>query len=1290
MSGVSNFAPDASLETGVTLIEASAGTGKTYTITTLVLKLLIEVGLSITQILVVTFTEAATAELRDRVRARLRAALLAYQGSWPAKDPWLKGFVEERQAAGEADGDVERIQAGLAEFDQATIATIHGFCMRMLQENAFESGIRFDAELMTSMRELIDEVAADFWTLRMSGLAEDLYRYLIGSKKGKSHLQITPEALQKLSQRAASNLEVPVLPDPVGTVEPVDSTAFQAATAAVATCFASSDDEVRGLIEDAVSKGVFNKSLTSLVEACFTGLDEWCEAPPQEPSFGLLYSPAMEISATALVGHKNKTKKKLPLPEHELFDLLDEVRALLNQHQRSLEVQAVKLNVELIDYARQQLDDRKQALGQQSFDDLLVLLSLALRNEETGPRLAEAIRDRFKAALIDEFQDTSPVQFGIFSTVFKDSESYLYLIGDPKQAIYAFRAADVYAYLRAAAEIEGDDRVTLGTNWRSDESLIRALGHVYSEERHADPFADERIKFVQVGSHYPDRLQPTSEALAPFRIRVATQPAKAPKKGPARYGKEELRDLLATVVPDDVSRLLNQGLEIDGKDLQPGDIAILVRTNKQALDLQRELRRRRIPSVLHGSSSVFESSEASELRLVLQAVLEPSRVSAVRTALATDLLGVHAAELSRLVEDPLGGSVPGEVRWDDRVESFRALRTLWEERGVVQMFRQLLDDYSVQDRVLSRVGGERSMTNLLHLTELLHHAASEEQLGAQGLTLWLERQLVDDEREKADSVQLRLESDDKALVLITIHKSKGLEYPVVLCPYLWDGGLVRNWDATYIRFHDPAHNEQLTLDVGSDHSEEALAAVDLDAESEDEDEDEDEDEFAPPTGRARSLALANHELQAENARLLYVALTRAKHHCTVYFAPVNEGETSPLGYLLLGGGKPELLGQTPAERSHERVAKAAERIAFMGPAEVLAELEALAAEAPAGLVSVVPIDDEPAPSYLPAQEEALELKARELTLSVDWNWRSTSYSALASQRHASPGQVEPEIVDRDAVSDEADTSPAPKESGDPIPLRTFPKGARCGNCLHKILELADFETLKEPKGEGPELVAKQLETFGFNAKRWSKTLHGALVGALSTPLSEADATLRLDALPRAQRLDELEFVFPVAGGLSRAGKHMTPTALAAVFTKHASPAVSAGYATSLGQLAFRPLQGFLRGFIDLVFEWKGRYYLADYKSNFLGETFGAYAPEHMREVMAEHHYFLQYHLYSVALHRYLRWRLKGYSYQEHFGGAYYLFLRGMSHATAATAGVFYDKPSEDLINALDALLEGAE
>lgn len=1275
MSELSYFTPDAELEPGVTLIEASAGTGKTYTITTLVLKLVVEVGLSITQVLVVTFTEAATAELRDRVRARLRTALLAYQGFPPAQDPWLTTFVERRRATGEAEGDVERIQAGLAEFDQATIATIHGFCRRVLQEHALESGIRFDAELVTSTRELIEEVAADFWTLHMSQLDEDLYRYLVASKSGAQHLQITPEALQRLSHQAASNPEVPVLPDPVGPLEPVDTLRFQAACDAVATCLAASGAEVRDLIEGALSAGMFNASLSSQVEACFTALDQWRAAPPRAPAFALLASPALELSSSALAGHKNKRKQKLALPEHELFELLEAVRALLGAHQQSLEVQAVRLNVELIAYARQQLDERKRSLGQQSFDDLLVLLARALRDEETGPRLAEAIRDRFKAALIDEFQDTSPVQFGIFSTVFQDSATYLYLIGDPKQAIYAFRAADVYAYLRAAAQIEGDARVTLGTNWRSDKSLIQALGHVYARERHPDPFADERIHFVQVESNHPDRLQATAEALAPLRIRVATQPAKAPQKGPARYGKEELRDLLATLVPDDVSRLLNQGLELEGRDLQPGDIAILVRTNKQALALQRELRQRRIPSVLHGSSSVFESSEASELRLVLLALLEPGRVSAVRTALATDLLGVQAAELARLVEDTTGGGVPGELRWDQRVESFRALRTLWDERGFVQMFRQLLDDYAIQARVLARVGGERAMTNLLHLAELLHRVASEEQLGAQGLTRWLERQLVEDEREAADSAQLRLESDDQALVLITIHKSKGLEYPIVLCPYLWEGGLLRSWDATHIRFHDPAHEEALTLDVGSDHTPEALAGLDR----------ERADEVGLGTGRARSLALAEHELQAEYARLLYVALTRAKHHCTVYFAPVTEGESSPLGYLLLGGGELESPAQTAFARARQRVAQAAARIKEMGPAEVLEALQALSAEAPPGLLSVVPIDEEPAPSYVPAPAQALELTQRELTLSVDWSWRTASFSALTAKRHGSPSPVEGEIVDRDGVGDASDSAPAALEGGDPIPLRTFPRGARCGNCLHKILELADFETLEAPRGAGLELVAKQLEVFGFSAERWSKTLHAALAGALATPLSEADATLRLSAIPSARRLDELEFVFPVAGGLARDGARVTPLRLAEVFAEHAP----GPYAESLGRLAFQPLQGFLRGFIDLVFEWKGRYYLADYKSNFLGETFDAYAPLHLREAMAEHHYFLQYHLYALALHRYLRWRVAAYAYREHFGGVYYLFLRGMSEATGASAGVFYDRPSEGLIEALDALLGGA-
>ena len=698
-----------------------------------------------------------------------------------------------------------------------------------------------------------------------------------------------------------------------------------------------------------------------------------------------------------------------------------------------------------------------------------------------------------------------------------------------------------------------------------------------------------------------------------------------------------------------------------------------MRTNKQALTLQGELRDRQIPSVLHGTASVFNTAEAVDLRLVLHAVLEPRRVSAVRSALASDLLGVGAAELAQLVEAPQGGPMAGAMGWDQRLESFHSLRTVWEERGFVQMFRQLLNDYTIQDRVLSRVGGERSLTNLLHLAELLHRTASQEQLGPEGLYRWLEQQLTDDDQ-AADPVQLRLESDHQALQLITIHKSKGLEFPVVFCPYLWDGNLLRDSDKTYIRFHDPDHDERLTLDVGSDYQK--LSGADVSW-----------DDDGTPAGRARSEELAQHECQAENARLLYVALTRARHHCTVYFAQVKEGETSPVGHLLLGGQEPDSLDEDPAQRSRQRLALTKAHIATMEPEDVLDAMEDLVDDALDGLIGLEVIDDTPAPAYTPEREQEIDLAPRELSLALDWNWRTTSYSGLlSSQPHAALPQTELDGVDRDAVVEEADALPRPKESSEQIPLHAFPKGARCGNCLHKILELTDFATLNEP--DGLDMVRTQLRAYGFKAKTWADSLRGALAGALATQLDQNDEALRLDAISRDQRLDELGFVFPVAGGLSRDGEHVTPARLAAVFANHASDPVPSDYAARLETLAFRPLQGFLGGFIDLTFEWQGRYYLADYKSNFLGATFGAYAHEHMQRAMAEHHYFLQYHLYSVALHRYLRWRVKDYSYENHFGGVYYLFLRGMSAATGPSFGVFRDRPDQDLIEALDALLGG--
>jgi exodeoxyribonuclease V beta subunit len=1266
------FQEDTPLAGGLTLIEASAGTGKTHTITTLALRLVVEDGVPITQVLVVTFTEAATAELRDRIRTRLRTAVLAYQDASLVLDAFVLGLVERSKQAGTEERDLARLQVALTTFDQATISTIHGFCRRMLQENAFESQVRFDAQLVTELDPLIEEVAGDFWTSRMWSQDPDLFRYL--SDEAPTHLRGSPRILRGLTKSGGALRGARVLPAPPAPVEPVSRPRWEAAIAQASATWAVEGAAVRGALDEGFAAKVFKKAYTLKgVESACAAIAAWGADPPPLSCDAL--GKVSLLSASAVTKGVLK-KHQRSAPEFDLFQSVERLVELQEAHVLWLQSQALQINLEAFESAAGQLEERKRRLGVQSFDDLLHNLRDALeRTGDEGP-LASAIRERYRAALIDEFQDTDPIQYDIFRSVFQREGWSAYLIGDPKQAIYSFRGADIYAYIRAADDAS-EHAFTLGTNWRSDAAQVKAIEALF--RRHAAPFVDEAIQFVEVGAHHAETRLKTAAGLAPLRIRLMAPGSKVSKSsGSGRRTKEDMAERLPRVVVDDVVDLLDPATKamIDGRPVAPGDIAILTRTNPQAEALQRELRRRGIPSVRQGSASVFDSDDARELRHVLSAVLTPNRPTALRTALATDLLGQNAITLARFVGDRAGPQLQGDEGpgdeglddrdlgdiqgaedqepWDEVVEAFCSLRETWEERGFMRMFRRLIEERGVQGRLLAAVGGERRMTNVLHLSELLHRAASQERLTPPGLLEWFQKQIEGGDANDRDSIQLRLESDESAVKLVTIHKSKGMEYPIVLCPYLWDGALLRGEGKTFFRFHDPDFSHDLTLDLGSDQSERAI--------------------YTDHDPRARSKQLAEGEVQTEALRLLYVALTRAKHHTSVYFGPVNGMETSPLGYLLLGAevGTGGLAG----------LAAARMRIKKLEPDEIQDELEEFAA-ASSGLISVEPIVFGPRREWAGLCVEAPPLQARQAKLVFDRDWRSTSYSGLTS--HSKGGAVDTEL-DRDGVEGEARVSLPVEADEDPVPLRGFPRGARAGHFFHKVLELADFGALG--RANHTNLVREQLGAYDFDVERWTRLVQPTLARALETPLEPGPNPLRLVDLPPERRLDELGFVFPIQGGLGAGAGKVTAAGLAGVLREHATSQVSAGYPDRVERLDFKPLQGFLAGFVDLIFEHGKKWYVVDYKSNHLGDVFSDYSQARLQEAMAEHHYYLQYHLYTVALHRYLSWRLPGYDYQRHFGGVYYLFLRGMHPDAGWERGVFRDRPSRALVGALDRLLGG--
>jgi exodeoxyribonuclease V beta subunit len=496
-----------------------------------------------------------------------------------------------------------------------------------------------------------------------------------------------------------------------------------------------------------------------------------------------------------------------------------------------------------------------------------------------------------------------------------------------------------------------------------------------------------------------------------------------------------------------------------------------------------------------------------------------------------------------------------------------------------------------------------------------------------------------------EAVKLRLERDDQAVQLITIHRSKGLEYPVVYCPYLWDGGGLFPDEEDNLLYHDPEQDHHLKIDVRIKGTR--------------------KDREADP-----HIELAKQEKAAENLRLLYVAVTRARHRCVVVWGGFYKSHRSPLGYLL---GSPLHGDHLPWDPD-----AVAAKLKELDDEPMLAWLK----ERGAGAWAITRLDEGQAIPYRPPPVADVEIRARRPVAAIDRSRRTASFTTMIADREL-PRQVG-EGRDRDEITPDAPrTGPLPAPEG-PIPLAEFPRGAKAGNFFHDVLENLDFMA---PVDEREALIDAKLAAYGYPQQTWAEPVRRALHGVLDTPLLPGDPTLRLSSIGPSRRRNELEFILPTAGGEREEAIALTRERLAALFRRHGE-GLPPGYPEQVDRLGFSPLRGFLKGFIDLVIVHRDRWYLADYKTNHLGDDLGAYAPPRLGQTMVEDHYVLQYHLYTVALVRHLARTVPGFRYERDFGGVFYLFLRGMTPAAGPTRGVFFDRPPLARIEALSDLLRG--
>ncbi|MFO7716386.1 exodeoxyribonuclease V subunit beta [Desulfosarcina sp.] len=1213
---------------GNRLIEASAGTGKTYTIAALYLRLVLGHGggngfarpLTPPEILVVTFTNAATEALRDRIRSRLTEAAAFFRGrgkgdaylfslrsefpekNWPAKARLLE-------------------QAG-QWMDESAITTIHSWCQRMLRQHAFDSGSLFDLELETNEQPLLEDAACDYWRFYLYPLAASTLTELVESIQCSSPLAL----LDRVRPLLKSQLSLPA--------DPFDMLARrQAAIETARLCWEKDFDaavaRLRGAQGDKTLNG--NQYRAASLDKWIDQLTAWVGKKGPLPEENIL----AKLSQKGLQEGVNKNKTP---PEHPAYSAFDRLIGQLAD---------LKVDSALLIHAARDIGRRfrqaKHRRAQMGFDDLLTMLQKALQSPG-GQQLAAVIRTQFPVVLIDEFQDTDPVQYEIFKKVYLNQpETGLLMIGDPKQAIYAFRGADIHTYL-AARKDTGDRHYTLGRNYRSTEALVAAVNRTFSAAAQYPQGAflfENQIPFHKVGA-LGGKGEWVVEGKTLNGLHIWQLPQTEPVK---KTGEEGYIGLMARSAASEIVRLLNlaqlqppqAGFQAsDGGSLQPlrpADIAILVRNQTEARAIRQELDARRVRSVyLSDKDSVFDCDEAKSLLLLLRACAEPEQERLLKAALATSVLSLTLARLDQFNQD--------ELAWEAEVERFRNYQRTWQLQGILPMLRMLLGDFDVPARLLALADGERSITNLLHLSEMLQTAAVDLD-GEHALIRWLAEQ-IEQPGSGADEQILRLESDADLVRVITIYKSKGLEYPLVFLPFICSFQALTHRNTPVAKYHD---------DQGQ------LVTV--------------------PNPDADAMEAVANERLAEDVRLLYVAATRARYACWMGVGAVgsftkSHGEQTSLhrtglGYLLSAGQ-------------------------MIPTGELADRLRSLKGDCPHITLSPLPVATD---AVYRAEEEAEPLgPALRFSGKVGRDWWISSYSSMLAGAHMTalsslaPAGVQaanhdigapsaPESATEAQLQETASEAATASEAISAEPsIHSFPRGPDPGTFLHGLLEWAaeqGFANLVRDHRRHENLIAVYCQRRNWGD--WAGVMQTWLQKLLETPLllPHDEGKVAMGSLTNDCYQAELEFMLAVHRVDTRI---LDETINRFVLPGAVRPALTHGH-----------LNGMVKGFIDLVFCHQERYYVLDYKSNHLGENRQAYSTPAMAAAVLEHRYDLQYVLYTLALHRLLKARLPDYNYQRHVGGVLYLFLRGVDEKGR---GVYADKPSQALVETLDEYFASKE
>lgn len=1180
----------------ISLIEASAGTGKTYTIGSLYLRLLLKAGennfsrpLNVEEILVVTFTEMATEELKKKIRERITDAINKLTAFAKTQDK--SAFKNDEFLTALCDNldifeAIHRLKLAEQNMDLAAIYTIHGFCRRMLMQYAFHSGIHFNLELIKDQSDLLVRFANEFWREHFYPLDFDTAAFITRELKSPNNV------LNVL--RSYLNLKLNVTLETAGLLQlPLESlfqkiAERQSILTKIKQIWLENESEIQSFIAQELKDKRLNgnKYSSKNLPNYYKNVNAWAKSATTSS-----VSEDIKKCFTQSAVNNNATKNKIPYR----LAVLEKLDELIDEFNQTLSTDLLRKLI-LYHYCQElqeKLLEYKCNHQEKSFDDLLRLFCEALQGAQ-GDELAEMIRFQYPFAMIDEFQDTDSQQYAIFSKIYRDNpekNTGFIMIGDPKQAIYRFRGADIFTYLKASDEAQS--RFELTKNYRSEKHLVDGVNALFDFPQ--SPFIYQNINFTAVDSRDDHlRFYLNGKAEPAYRFYL-TESDKVNKTEMAKICAISIQYWLKSAVE-------NQAVfqnEDTCKTLQAANIAVLVRDKNEAALVKNELQKLGIASVyLSDQNSVFDSNVAKELAWVLKACLNVAE-RPILNAIATALFGLNAADIHQIQQN--------EADWQRWADSFAQYQQTWQRQGILAMLHQILLEQGISERLLSQATGERDLTDFLHLAEILQQAATLHESEA-ALLSWFEKQIQGEGRQEA---QIRLESERQLVKIVTIHKSKGLEYDLVWLPFL------------AVPSKDPSKK-----DINIYYSKERDETL-WDIEN-------------------RNLNALCEETFAEELRLLYVALTRAKYQMAFALPAQFDKKWNALHYVLSQGEIGKEINLSNSKDTETLLQAFKEKMRDNVEICTKPNLEAFPA------LSINTKND--------------ELKAAEFTGNIEQDWRITSFTSI-EQGHRRQNYFAESAEKKHAVFDDAKDY----DSQNAIEISTallnenesnildLPRGKQVGTALHRHFENCYFSDLANIEEIDKLRQSLQLdETFTESLQNWLQQIS-------HTPLSN-EIGIALADLANKDCIKEMPFYLAIREHFDVEAFNHTLKA------HHHLPSES---------LQFEQIQGMVRGSIDLVFRHNGKYYLVDYKSNFLGSTLADYNQEALKKEMLHSHYDWQYLIYTLALHRYLQSVVPHYDYARDFGGVFYLFLRGMNGEPQS--GVFYDRPSVELITELDGV-----